>query len=685
MRAQKGKRHIRSIKIQMLFIIMLIIVTLTVGIISFVSIILSEKYDDEINFNNETVTNLISSNLENFLGKAYGITEELALNAEIVGWVPDKQEKVLKSCAERNAFVELLFVQGADGMQTARSSGECGDRFDRWWFSMVTNDGKSFISKSYLSATNNTAVSSIFMPIRDNGEIIGSIGMDIRLDYIQELIEANSDAQSGRYSFVMDGEGVVLAHPQSEYVAQMYNFAAGTKQNNGKEEPLEVSGHYQQIAKEVLGGSTGSMYFQEGKDGYYCAYTPINLPGDSPDWSIVTIQDEQTAKSIITSIVRTSSTAAAVLLIVSLAVIYITASSIANPIRKISGLLSQAASGDFTVRFHTRSKSEIGLLAESFNEMLSKISDLLRETKQITGDVSESILLLDEKSAGATEKADSIKTSANEILTGSTEQAWDAERSAGMSAEMSRQFEELSGHTVRMVEDAKNASEVTASGVGTVAELRQKNQVTYGIIEKTAIVIENLNKESAVIGGILNSLDDITGQTNLLSLNASIEAARAGEHGKGFAVVAEEIQKLSVESAKATDNINEIIADIQEEIGTSVRMMEEMKGVSREQGDAVENVKDVFERIKQAADSITDTIREYEKLVESMQANNVEVSGSISNMAAISEETAACTETVATSIIQQSAEISEIAAKAAELKEKIKSLDEEVNKFKIEG
>lgn len=685
MRAQKGKRHIRSIKIQMLFIIMLIIVTLTVGIISFVSIILSEKYDDEINFNNETVTNLISSNLENFLGKAYGITEELALNAEIVGWVPDKQEKVLKSCAERNAFVELLFVQGADGMQTARSSGECGDRFDRWWFSMVTNDGKSFISKSYLSATNNTAVSSIFMPIRDNGEIIGSIGMDIHLDYIQELIEANSDAQSGRYSFVMDGEGVVLAHPQSEYVAQMYNFAAGTKQNNGKEEPLEVSGHYQQIAKEVLGGSTGSMYFQEGKDGYYCAYTPINLPGDSPDWSIVTIQDEQTAKSIITSIVRTSSTAAAVLLIVSLAVIYITASSIANPIRKISGLLSQAASGDFTVRFHTRSKSEIGLLAESFNEMLSKISDLLRETKQITGDVSESILLLDEKSAGATEKADSIKTSANEILTGSTEQAWDAERSAGMSAEMSRQFEELSGHTVRMVEDAKNASEVTASGVGTVAELRQKNQVTYGIIEKTAIVIENLNKESAVIGGILNSLDDITGQTNLLSLNASIEAARAGEHGKGFAVVAEEIQKLSVESAKATDNINEIIADIQEEIGTSVRMMEEMKGVSREQGDAVENVKDVFERIKQAADSITDTIREYEKLVESMQANNVEVSGSISNMAAISEETAACTETVATSIIQQSAEISEIAAKAAELKEKIKSLDEEVNKFKIEG
>lgn len=678
------KTHMRSIKMQILLVVLLIIITLTTGILGSVSFILSQKYDSEINFNNETVTNLLGSNLENFLGKAYTMVEDLVNSSDIYGMDPKLQEKALVSCADRNEFIDLLFVQGTDGMQIARSSGECADRSDRWWFPLVNDEGKSFLSKSYLSASANTAVSAVFIPIKENNKIIGSIGMDIKLDYLQELIEANSDTTSGRYSYVMDGEGVVVAHPNSEYVTQLYNYANGTRLVDGKEEQFEISENYRKITEAVMKGEKGSLHFEEDGKGYYCAYAPVTLPGDSDAWSIVTIQDEDIAKSIISSIVKTSSGAGILLLLISAVIVFIFANSIANPIKKISGLLSQAAAGDFTVRFYTRSKSEIGLLAESFNEMLKNVSAVLLETKQITEDIGESITLLNTKTENATEMASDIKRSANEILTGSTEQAVDAEKSAGMSGELDRQFENLSNKTKEMVSEAEIALKVTGIGTKTVGELKDKNDITYEIIEKTAAVIDSLSQESVMIGSILNSLEDISSQTNLLSLNASIEAARAGEHGKSFAVVAEEIQKLSMESAQATENINKIINGIQNEITSSVRMMEEIKSVSREQNTAVENVLEVFEKISTATNGISDFIRENEKLVALMKEHNNEVVASISNIASISEETAACTETVTNSILDQSSEIQEIASQAGELKEKAGKLDTEIQKFKIQ-
>lgn len=677
------KRHMRSIKTQMLVTILLIIITLTAGILSSVNYILSKNYDEEINFNNETVTSLISSNLENFLGKAYGIAEGITITKDARDMEADILKRLLEECASKNEFIELLFLQGTDGMQIARSSGENGDRADRWWFPMVTAQGMSFVSKSYLSASSGKPVSSVFIPIKQSDTIIGSVGMDIKLDYIQELIEANSDEKSGRYSFVMDGEGVVVAHPNSEYVSEMYNFKNSTRIVDEKEQPLEVSDNYKKIASEVMAGNKGSFNFNEDNKGYYCAYAPVNLPGDSDDWSIVTIQDEDTAKSIITDIISTSSMAGVILMVISAIVIIIMANSIANPIKKISVLLTKAAAGDFTVSYHTKSKSEIGLLTNSFNEMIEKVSGLLRNASKITEDINSSVILLNDKSESATEVAENIKMSADEILKGATEQASDAEKSAGMSGELNNQFEDLSRKTSDLVSEAENAAKVTTVGSKAVRELKEKNQITYDIIAKTADVIENLSKGSETIGSILKSLEDISSQTNLLSLNASIEAARAGEHGKGFAVVAEEIQKLSVESANATENINSIIADIQKEIDSSVKMMEKIKDVSKEQNVSVDDVMDVFGKITATTSSISGFIEETEKLVVHMQQNNNEVVSSISNIASISEETAACTETVTNSIAEQTSEIQEIALQAVELKEQSKVLEKEIQKFKI--
>lgn len=679
---KKKMRGFYSIKASMLLVVLFIIVVLTAGILKFVSVTLSNQYDNEINANNETVTKLIASNLENFIGKAYGITEELINTGEINQMKGAVQAPYLEKCAARYDFIELLFVQDTKGDQTGRSSGECGNRADRWWFSSVNDEGQSFVSKSYLSATGNSPVSTVFMPLKQSDTIVGSIGMDIKLDYLQELIAENSDEATGRYSFVIDGEGVVIAHPKSEYVTQMYNYVTGTRQENNKEVTFDITDNYKKIVIDVMAGQSGSLYFTENDSGYYSAYAPIDLPGSSDSWSIITVQDEETAKSIITSIVKSSSMFGIVLAIFGAILVIIMANKIANPIKKISGLLSQAASGDFTGNIkRVKSKNEIGLLVDSFIEMQQKVSALLRNAKETTRNISESILILTDKSESATTVAENIKASTQEIMTGSHEQAADAERSAEVSGHLNQKFADLSQKTASMVEESSNAVEVTNKGAVTVKELKQKNETTYEIIEKTGIVIDNLSKESEVIGSILKSLEDISSQTNLLSLNASIEAARAGVHGRGFAVVAEEIQKLSVESAKSTDDINQIVTGIQSEISSSVVMMEDMKTVSKEQSKAVAEVIEYFEKILQAANSITVLADENEKLVEEMKEDNEVAVHSITNIAAISEETAACTESVSNAIVDQTSEIKEIAESAEELNEKARILAEEIKKF----
>ena len=107
----------RTIKSELLFIMLSISIVLTVAIIICVSTILSKNYDDEINNKNEMITNLISKNVSSFMDTAYKVTEELAFNSEIRSTTSDNKGNVLKDSATRNPYFELLYVQDETGKQ----------------------------------------------------------------------------------------------------------------------------------------------------------------------------------------------------------------------------------------------------------------------------------------------------------------------------------------------------------------------------------------------------------------------------------------------------------------------------------------------------------------------------------------------------------------------------------------
>ncbi len=122
---------------------------------------------------------------------------------------------------------------------------------------------------------------------------------------------------------------------------------------------------------------------------------------------------------------------------------------------------------------------------------------------------------------------------------------------------------------------ANKASEYAKVGVSTINKTLTAVEEIKDSTLKTSSIIENLDSDAKKISSIAEMIKNISNQTNLLALNAAIEAARAGEAGRGFAVVADEVRKLSEQTTQFTDNITNMIIEIQNSSNQAVKVMKD--------------------------------------------------------------------------------------------------------------
>ncbi len=685
-----------SIFKQLLLPMIAIVCALAVCLTGIVVSVFMKSYESEIYGRSRDKSQLVSGEIATFLDGAYGITEELSVNPSILTMETAVQTPILADCVRRNPYLELLYIQGTDGMQTGRSSGELADRSTRWWFTQTMEEQHAFISKSYYSVNTGLPCASIFFPMYRDGALVGIFAVDIKLDYLQTIIENFSDTENGEYSFVIDGEGVVVAHPDSTQIEELYNYKLLTKTVSAKDEsgqpvtdengnivteeqPITVSEDYRKIIADVMAGNTGSCKMKNDGESYFVSYASIPLKGESDSWSVITLHRESAAMAPVYRILAVAAAVALLVIGIAIWVIALVARRLTLPIVSITELIRNASDGDFTVQAAENSSNEIGVLSKSLNKMTGKISAILTKIAVITGEVVESSD--DLKQIEAT--VDKTSRAVLQISDGTKAQDADVSRVVVLEDELGDKFGQLRENSILLLADAQNTIASGKNGMESVSELKRQNAKASMGMESAYAKIMTLEAQSQKISGILSTINEISSQTGMLALNASIEAARAGQHGRGFAVVAESIGKLAGDSSAATADIEKIIVDLCRDISDTVANIESARAGVDGQTQAVDKVQETFADFGTLAEKTRASVGSMEALIEEMYRCDRSIVNAVEQIRNISANTAELTESVAASLEEQLNGIRNVAARIDNLSAVSEEMEQEMTKFKL--
>lgn len=339
---------------------------------------------------------------------------------------------------------------------------------------------------------------------------------------------------------------------------------------------------------------------------------------------------------------------AIVAVIISIAFCLVLIRSITVPVKKLSVAAKKMAAGDVDVDCEKVNDDDLGILMDNFKEMVHATREQAEIATEIAdGDLSIEVTPRGNKdilgkalrklveSQGAT--IGTVKESAVQVTIGAEQVASASQSLAQGSTEQASALQEVTASIDEIAERTKkNASVATEANnlVHTVREMAAdgKNQMTSMVGAMT-----DISDSSETISKIIKTIDDISFQTNILSLNAAVEAARAGIHGKGFAVVAEEVRNLAAKSASAAKETAEMIED-------SIRKVGNGQKLAIETSEALDKIVESIESVTGLMTDMAESSNEQATAISQVDQAITQVSTVVQTNSATSEECAAASE-----------------------------------------
>ena len=303
----------------------------------------------------------------------------------------------------------------------------------------------------------------------------------------------------------------------------------------------------------------------------------------------------------------------------------IIAKGISKSISQVNKLMETTSKGDLTGKLEIKREDEFKLLSNSIDDMIQSMKDLIRKTNSLSMQVKTSADKVDENS-------DIVYNSAKDI---------------------SQSIEDIEQGLEAQSQDTENC-------------------------------LTELNRESREINTIIGTINEISEETNLLSLNASIEAARAGDAGRGFAVVSDEIRKLAEQSNEAGIEITRIIGQIQERLKKTIATAQRADEIVISQSDALGTTVQVFEDIKESFETLADNMTAISNSIKKMEHAKNDTLDSITNISATSQETESSSVELSRNAGAQMDAFNALNEEVKLLKEKAQELDTTISIFKIE-
>lgn len=350
---------------------------------------------------------------------------------------------------------------------------------------------------------------------------------------------------------------------------------------------------------------------------------------------------------------------------------------------RISKKLGDVAKGDLMVSVVTKGHDEFSLLANSANDMIYKTKKLVNKVANATKQLEVSAQEVGEVSDIVNEYSMNITNAIQEINEGMSKQAHHAMECVEQTTILSDEIQEVSNTVINVEKLVNETDTMISQGMEIVQVLGDRANETTDITIKVEECIESLQKETKIINDFVQTITDISEQTNLLSLNASIEAARAGEVGRGFAVVAEEIRKLADDSAKAAGEIRCNVEYIVRQTMDSVDNAKLARDKVELQRDAVIKVVQVFLKMEERMHLLVEGLKEIFKNIEKADGERKAAVEAVNLISEIIEETANSAEIVSEIAEKLLQNVESLNLTSDALGDNMQDLKVEISAFKI--
>lgn len=344
--------------------------------------------------------------------------------------------------------------------------------------------------------------------------------------------------------------------------------------------------------------------------------------------------------------------------------------------------LEQVSGGDLSGTVSVKGKDEFRSLASSMNNMISNNKNLVNKVSEATDQLAVSAEDVKAQSEVISDYSSDITQAIGEISKGMVKQSQNAQECVDRTDALSKDIEEVAKVVERVETLVEKTNELIGKGMDIVEKLGQRAKETSDITAQVGSDIDELGSDIGVINEFVEMISDISEETNLLSLNASIEAARAGESGKGFAVVAEQIRKLADDSAKAAFQISQNVDNIREQTDRTVGSARKAEGMVVLQSEAVSEVVNVFNIMKESMTSLVDGLKEIDERTKEADAERSETIEAVKRISEIIEETANNADVVSDNATKLLNNVSSLNITANALGDNMGELKSEVAVFK---
>lgn len=440
--------------------------------------------------------------------------------------------------------------------------------FNEDYYTIASKTQKEVINEPYYYSytgdeKNMFFETSIVFPIVDNGKTLGVIGIDIDLKELSKIIGNIRLFKTG-FGSLVSNDGVIAAYSNQAAIGKKFSDNFDFTNNN--------------ILTTIKNGElkTLSVTSKQFNKGIFLCFTPIQVGFSITPWSLcVIVPIEETLSDVNTLLVKTLLAGLIGIIIITI-FIYFLADNFIKPIYKAVEFSKQIAKGNLTSLVEVNRKDELGFLQKSLNTMQSKLIEMVHE----------------------------LQVASNNIFRASYQINSTAQQLSSGAMELASSTEEVSSTMEQIV------SNIEQNSVNSV----QTDKIALSVA-KDAEKVKNASQESVVsiknIASKIKIINDIAFQTNILALNAAVEAARAGEHGRGFAVVAAEVRKLaersklaadeinnlSINSVKITEEATELLNTIIPQIEITSHLIQEISDASKEQTIGAEQINNAIQQL----------------------------------------------------------------------------------------